>query len=69
MKIETTEIRELPIAHKVELLEIISEAIFHETDSLQSPAWHEDVLKIREAELNDESQWLSLDELRKSLRS
>lgn len=69
MKIETTQIRALPIAQKIELLELVSEAIFQDASNFQSPQWHSDVLKIREAEMSDESQWLSLDDLRKSLRS
>jgi len=67
MIIDTKKIVDLPLAGKLELLEVISEALYQENERFQSPAWHEDVLKAREYELNEPHAWLSLDEVKKAL--
>jgi hypothetical protein len=67
MIVDTQKIVDLPLASKLELLEVISEALHKENEQFDSPAWHEDVLKAREHELNEPQTWLSLDEVKKAL--
>ena len=67
MIVDTQKIFDLPLASKLELLEVVSEALYKENDQFQSPAWHEDVLKAREHELNEPHTWLTLDEVKKAL--
>lgn len=67
MIVDTQKIADLPLASKLELLEVISEALYKDSDQFESPAWHEDVLRAREHELNEPHRWLTLDEVRKEL--
>ena len=67
MIVDTKKIAELPLASKIELLEVVSEALYKENAHFESPAWHEDVLKAREHELNEPHTWLTLDEVKKAL--
>ncbi|MBE0494713.1 MAG: hypothetical protein IBX48_10310 [Thiomicrospira sp.] len=67
MIIDTQKITDLPLASKLELLEVISNALYKESDQFESPSWHEDVLKARAHELNEPHTWLTLDEVKREL--
>lgn len=70
MLLETSTISALPISKKLELLELVSNAIFEDSNIFESPEWHQEVLNSRndELELENESNWLSLTDVRARLR-
>jgi len=68
MQLETAQIAALPIEQKLQLLEIISDALFQEGERYQSPQWHADILDARKNELENRDAWLTLEQSRKMLR-
>ncbi|MGE4296261.1 MAG: hypothetical protein AB7E49_11215 [Campylobacterales bacterium] len=68
MPVETAQIDSLPLSDKIQLLEGVCDALYREGKQFESPAWHEEVLKSRDGEFQDKDKWLSLEEVRSSLR-
>lgn len=68
MQLETAQIAALPMQQKLQLLEIISDALFQEGERYQSPQWHADILDARKNELENRDVWLTLEQSRKMLR-
>jgi len=67
MLVETAEIKTLPMQQKLELLELVSEALFEDSSNFESPNWHKEVLESRENSLREPKSWMTLQELKKSL--
>jgi len=67
MLLDTTHIKTLPMQQKLELLELVCEALCEDSNNFESPSWHKDVLKSRETSLNKPETWMSLQDLKKSL--
>ena len=68
MQLETAQIAALPMEQKLQLLEIISDALFQEAERYQSPQWHADILDARKNELENRDVWLTLEQSRRMLR-
>ena len=68
MQLETAQIAALSMQQKLQLLEIISDALFQEGERYQSPQWHADILDARKNELENRDVWLTLEQSRKMLR-
>ncbi len=69
MQLETTQITKLPIEQKLQLLEMISDALSQEGERFQLPQWHADILESRKNELENQSAWLTFEQSRKMLQS
>jgi len=65
---ETNEIKNMPIPQKLALLELISQALFDESDNVESPVWHKAILEGREAEYKNEFARLSLEDAKLGLK-
>lgn len=68
MQLETAQIATMPIEKKLQLLEIVSDALFQEGERYQSPQWHADILDARKNELENRDVWLTLEQSRRMLR-
>jgi len=67
MLVETAEIKTLPMQQKLELLELVSEALCQDSQNFESPSWHKEVLESRKSSLDKPESWIGLQELKKSL--
>ena len=63
-----TDIKKMPFVERVYLMEQIWDTLRDESDELDSPTWHEDILKIRrEAYNSGEVKSYSIEEVRQKL--
>jgi len=61
------EIRALPISERMHLMEEIWDSLCHESAPVESPAWHQDILKARIERLHSgKAKFLTLQELKDS---
>ncbi len=64
-----SEIRNMSITDRLKTMETIWDSLVHEDTEIESPDWHNDILKDRrEAIENGTAKLLSLNELKTSLR-
>jgi len=62
----TSEIKKMTTIEKLQAIEALWDSILIDEPTLASPAWHEDVLKDREAKIKDgNAKFISLNELKK----
>lgn len=65
----SNEIKSLPISERMHLMEEIWDSLCHESVPVESPAWHQDILKARTERLHSgQAKLLTLQELKDSNR-
>ncbi|MCA1809240.1 MAG: addiction module protein [Kiritimatiellia bacterium] len=61
----TLEINKMPTKDKIILMEEIWDSLLHDDGEIESPAWHEDILRERMLKIQDGSaEYISIDELK-----
>ena len=67
--LETEQIRRMSMAERLQALEQLWDAVCREDSPPPSPAWHDQVLRDRQARAQSgEARFLTLDELKARLR-
>lgn len=63
------EIQKMNFRERLQAMELLWDALIRDENKIESPSWHEDVLKERKAKIDkNEARFLSLDELKASRR-
>lgn len=57
----------LSLAHKLSLLEQITNSILNDEEKYKAPAWHARILAGRKIELENPEEWLSLEDVTNEL--
>jgi putative addiction module component (TIGR02574 family) len=66
---KASEIKNMSVEERLQTMEAIWDSLLHEDIEIESPDWHNDVLKDRRKAIEDGSaKLISLDELKKSLK-
>jgi len=66
---KASEIHNMGIAERLQTMEAIWDSLLHEDTEIESPSWHNDILKKRRKTIEDGNAKLtSLDELKASLK-
>lgn len=66
---KASEIHNMSIAERLQTMEAIWDSLLHEDTEVESPGWHNDVLKERRKAIDDGSaKLISLDELKASFK-
>jgi len=66
---KASEINDMSIVERLQTMEAIWDSLLHENTEIESPGWHNDVLKERKKTIEDGSATLiSLDELKASFK-
>ena len=66
---KASEISNMSVAERLQTMEAIWDSLLHEDTEVESPDWHNDVLKERRKAIDDGSaKLLSLNELKASLK-
>lgn len=62
-----TEIKEMSTIERIQTMELLWDALSHENeDKIVSPAWHEEVLKLRKKKIESgETKFISFEQLKK----
>ncbi len=61
----TLELKKMLAKDKIILMEEIWDSLLHDDDEIESPAWHEDILKERMRTIKDGSaEYISIDKLK-----
>ena len=67
--IATSEIERMSVEERLQTIEILWKSISHSDDSLESPAWHREILVARRAKVySEKGVFLSIAELRSRLK-
>ena len=67
--IATSEIERMSVEERLQTIEILWKSISHFDDSLESPAWHREILAARRAKVDSgKGVFLSIAELRSRLK-
>jgi len=62
-----TEIKRMNFQERLQVMELLWNSLLEDECRLESPAWHEDVLRERKRKVdNNEAKFISLDELKAS---
>lgn len=60
-----TEIKKMNFRERLKTMELLWDSLLEDEYRLESPAWHEDVLRKRREKIdNNEAKFISLDELK-----
>lgn len=60
----TAEIKKMKIADRLQMMETIWDSLLYDETDLESPPWHEDILKERKRKIEDGSaEFVSIKEL------
>jgi len=66
---KASEISNMSVAERLQTMEAIWDSLIHENTEIESPDWHNDVLKERRKAIEDGSaKLISLNELKASLK-
>ncbi len=66
---KASEISNMSVAERLQTMEAIWDSLLHEDTEIESPDWHNDVLKERRKAIEDGSaKLISLNELKASLK-
>lgn len=65
MLFDTQKIEDLPMALKVELLEMLVNSFHKQESSFDSPLWHDEILATRRQEMEQPEKWRSLNDVKK----
>tara|TARA_R110000823_G_C15685685_1_gene474760 strand:+ start:121 stop:327 length:207 start_codon:yes stop_codon:yes gene_type:complete len=66
---KASEISNMSVAERLQTMEAIWDSLLHEDTEVESPDWHNDVLKERRKAIDDGSaKLISLNELKASLK-
>ena len=66
---KASEINNMSIAERLKTMEAIWDSLLHEDTEIESPDWHNDILKERKKTIeNGTAKLISLDELKASLK-
>jgi len=61
----TSEIKKMTVAERLKMMEDIWDTLCHEDEEIESPAWHEGILKERRDRIaKGEAEFISIDELK-----
>ena len=64
-----TEIKNMTTAERLEAMELLWDALCHEEEEVQSPGWHEPILKERKERIESgEAKFYTLDQLKERFR-
>ena len=64
-----TEIKNMTTVERLEAMELLWDALCHEEEEVQSPAWHELILKKRKERIESgEAKFYTLDQLKERFR-
>ena len=62
-----TEIKKMNFKERLQTMELLWDSLLEDENKLESPAWHEDVLRERKKKIDsNEAKFISLDELKAS---
>ena len=62
-------LKEMTVAEKLQLMEVLWDDLSHNSEDVPSPAWHGEVLAERQRLIDEgKAKFLSLDEFRQSLQ-
>ncbi len=62
---DAVEIKKMSTVERLQAMEALWDALLHEDSEMESPAWHENVLKERKRRISDgEAEFLSLKALK-----
>ena len=62
-----SEIKRMNFTERLQAMEMLWDSLLEDQSKIESPAWHEDVLRERMENINnDEAKFISLDELKAS---
>ena len=60
-----TEIQKMNLKERLQAMELLWDSLLEDEYRLESPAWHEEVLRERKKKIdNNEARFISLDELK-----
>ncbi len=66
---KASDINSMSITERLQTMEQIWDSLIHEDTEIESPEWHNDVLKKRKKSIEDgNAKLISLDELKASLK-
>ena len=61
----TLEVKKMSMKERLQAMEILWDSLIDEECEIESPEWHQDVLKEREKKIKDgKAEFISLEELR-----
>jgi putative addiction module component (TIGR02574 family) len=64
-----SELKSMPVEDRIQLMEQIWESLCLEEQAIESPAWHEGILRERKKKIDSgEGRFLTLDELKERFR-
>jgi len=64
-----TGVKDMTTVERLEAMELLWDALCHQTEEVQSPTWHEPILKKRKERIESgEAEFYTLDQLKERLR-
>ena len=61
----TLEVKKMSLEERLQAMEILWDSLINEECEIESPEWHQDILKEREKKIKDgKAEFISLEELR-----
>jgi len=61
----TIEVKKMSILERLQAMEVLWDSLIDEECKIESPEWHQDILKVREKKIKDGyAEFISLEELR-----
>ncbi len=68
-KMTALEIEKMSTLERLQTMEALWDALCHEREEIDSPDWHAEILKTRKKTIeNDNAEFVSLEELKSSIR-
>ncbi len=62
-----TEIKRMDFQKRLQMMELLWDSLLEDEYRLESPAWHEDILRMRKQRIDsNEAKFISLDQLKAS---
>lgn len=66
----TTEIKKMSIAERLQIMEALWDSLLDEESEMESPGWHEDILEERKRKIKEgKAEFISIKELKNSRKS
>ncbi len=63
------EIKNMSTIERIQAMELLWDALSHEEKEIKSPAWHEEILRIRKKRIDSgEAKFISLNQLKSYFR-
>ena len=64
-KVIVTEIKNMSTIERIQAMELLWDALTHDDNAIESPSWHEEILRGRKEKIESgETKFISLDQLK-----